>query len=99
MIEMSYKQKFQYLNPWMGEILNTVKKDLKNDHLRKDPVFTQKYFSKKLIDKVSKMAKEGKSLSQIADELRTPENASWAPQDERLEEYIDAAYRSVVKGN
>lgn len=56
-------------------------------------------FWARLIDQVSKMAKDGKSLSQIADELRTPENASWAPQDERLEEYIDAAYRSVVKGN
>lgn len=41
----TYKQKFQLLNPWMVSIVETVKKDLKNEHLRSDPAFCKQYLS------------------------------------------------------
>lgn len=53
MNEMSYQEKFSLLRPWQIEILVHLKKELKSDHLRKDSAFAQKYFKKKIIDKIS----------------------------------------------
>ena len=51
-IDMSYKDRLIQLNEWMPEIIETVKKDLKNDHLKKDYAFFKKYFPGKNINKV-----------------------------------------------
>jgi len=51
--EKSYKTKYAELAPWLNEILQLLKKDLKNEHLKKDQVFSQKYFQKKFLDKVT----------------------------------------------
>lgn len=45
--EATYKEKFTLLKNWMPEILNSVKKDLKSDHLKKDFAFAKKYFTGK----------------------------------------------------
>ncbi|MFT4554276.1 MAG: hypothetical protein ACI9S8_002926, partial [Chlamydiales bacterium] len=42
--DAEYKEKFQLLMPWMLGIIDVVKKDLKNEHLKKDKVFFKKYF-------------------------------------------------------
>jgi len=39
----TYKDKFQMLRPWMEQIVDSVKKDLKNEHLRSDPAFCKQY--------------------------------------------------------
>ncbi len=41
-----YKEKFTLLKPWLGQMLSEIKKELKNDHLKKDPQFSKKYFNK-----------------------------------------------------
>lgn len=49
----TYQEKFQLLSPWMDEIVEEVKKDLKNDHLKKDWGFAKKYLPSKNIQKVT----------------------------------------------
>lgn len=39
----TYKQKFQMLGDFLPEIVESVKKDLKNEHLRSDPGFCKQY--------------------------------------------------------
>ena len=50
-----------------------------------------------LVERVGKMARDGKSLDEIKKELRMPEYDGWASKD-RIPSNIDAAYK-VVKGN
>jgi cyclase len=50
-----------------------------------------------LLERVGKMAREGKSLDEIKKELRMPEYDGWASKD-RIPSNIDAAYK-VVKAN
>lgn len=38
------KNQFQALQNWTLEVLNTIKKDIKSDHLHTDPVFYRTYF-------------------------------------------------------
>ena len=57
---------------------------------------TEKYYAL-LIERVGKLAKEGKSLEQIKKEVRMPEYDHWATK-ERFPTNVDAAYK-VVKGN
>jgi cyclase len=50
-----------------------------------------------LLERVGKMARDGKSLDEIKKELRMPEYDGWASKD-RIPSNIDAAYK-VVKGS
>lgn len=49
-----------------------------------------------LLERVGKMAKEGKSLETIKKELRMPETDDWASK-ERIDTNIEAAYRAVAR--
>jgi cyclase len=49
-----------------------------------------------LLERVGKMAREGKSLDSIKKELRMPETDDWASKD-RIDTNIESAYRSVKK--
>jgi hypothetical protein len=51
--EASYKEKFVILKKWMPEIIETVKKDLKAEHLKKDWMFAKKYFPGINLNKVT----------------------------------------------
>ncbi len=51
--EMSYREKFKILNPLMPKIVETVKKDLKKEHLQKDWAFFKKNFAGKNINKIT----------------------------------------------
>lgn len=42
--ESTYKEKFNTLQIWMPLIIDTIKKDLKNEHLKRDPGFSRQYF-------------------------------------------------------
>ena len=57
---------------------------------------TEQYYAV-LLDRVGKMAREGKSLDQIKKELKMPEYDDWATK-ERVPSNIEAAYK-VVKSN
>ncbi|MCC5832870.1 MAG: hypothetical protein JJU12_07505 [Chlamydiales bacterium] len=42
--ETGYQEKFEILRPWFADIVETVKKDLKNEHLKIDKEFCRRYF-------------------------------------------------------
>jgi hypothetical protein len=49
----TYKEKFAMLASWMTLIVDSVKKDIKNEHLKKDVAFVRQYFSGKNFNKLS----------------------------------------------
>lgn len=51
--DSTYKEKFAILKMWMPSIVETVKKDLKNDHLRRDFQFYKTYFNTKNFNKLT----------------------------------------------
>jgi cyclase len=57
---------------------------------------TEKYYAL-LLERVDKMAKEGKSLDEIKKEVRMPEYDHWATK-ERFPTNVEAAYKAI-KGN
>lgn len=48
-----YQEKFEVVRPWLASVLEVVKKDLKNEHLKKDRSFCKKYFLGKNYNAVS----------------------------------------------
>lgn len=50
---MTHKDKFVLLKKWMPIIVDSVKKDLKNEHLKKDPGFVKRYFPGKNPNKLT----------------------------------------------
>ena len=57
---------------------------------------SEKYYAL-LLERVGRLAKEGKSLDQIKKEVRMPEYEGWAAQ-ERFPTNVDAAYKAVKGG-
>ncbi len=51
--DATYKQKFADLNEWIPLIIDSVKKDLKNDHLKKDVQFVKKFLDSKNVQKLT----------------------------------------------
>lgn len=49
----TYKEKFTLLKPWMPRILDSIKKDLKNEHLKKDLQFCKQYLPGKNVNKLT----------------------------------------------
>src|SRR5262245_31906385 len=65
--EDSCKIKFEKLSPWITEIFQVLKKELKNDHLLKTPSFVQKHFPKRTIDKVTAEEMAAAYLKEMAE--------------------------------
>jgi len=42
--DTTYKDKFAMLQSWMPQIIDSIKRDLRNEHLRNDIVFAKHYF-------------------------------------------------------
>jgi hypothetical protein len=51
--DATYQEKFNHLKDWMPSIIESIKKDLKNEHLKKDLGFSKKYLGNKNINKVT----------------------------------------------
>lgn len=51
--ETTYKEKFSMLSPWMPLIIEEVKRDLKNEHMKSNPVFVRHYFAGKNLSKIT----------------------------------------------
>lgn len=47
------KEKFSLLKEWHPHIFEEVKKDIKNEHLKQDPVFFKMYFNSKNLHKIT----------------------------------------------
>lgn len=51
--DTTFKEKFAILNPWIPSIIDSIKKDLKNEHLKRDFVFLKTYFPSKNANKLT----------------------------------------------
>ncbi|MBA3956973.1 MAG: hypothetical protein H0X51_01065 [Parachlamydiaceae bacterium] len=49
----TYKEKFELLKEWFPTIVQEIKSDLKNDHLKQDSQFSKKYFPGKNVPKLT----------------------------------------------
>lgn len=51
--DLSLKLKFEFLGPIFAKVLHDIRRDVKQEHLKKDRDFVQRYFGKAHLDKVS----------------------------------------------
>lgn len=51
--DTTYSEKMVMLKGWLETILQEIKKDIKNDHLKKDWNFAKRFFPKKNVNKLS----------------------------------------------
>lgn len=51
--DMSYKDKFSVLSHWMPSIIDSIKRDLRNDHLKSDTIFVKRYLAGKNVNKAT----------------------------------------------
>lgn len=51
--QLSHKEKFNLIRPWLSDVFTEIKKDLKQEHLIKDRAFFNKYFKGKTINKLT----------------------------------------------
>lgn len=49
----TYQEKFARLNAWVPQIVTAIKKDLRNDHLRRDLAFSKRFFAGKNVTKLT----------------------------------------------
>jgi hypothetical protein len=78
--ETTYAEKFVILRDWIGHIVEEIKKDLKNEHLKKDLGFFKTHFA-------------GKSLAKVGVEEMTPVYEQILPGgDEQLGEFVAARW-------
>lgn len=47
------KEKFEMLSPWMQLVVDAIKKDIKNEHLKRDIAFVRHYFPGKNVSKLT----------------------------------------------
>lgn len=51
--DTTYQEKFAILSKWLPTIIQSIKKDIKNDHLRKDQAFHKQYMQGRPIQKMT----------------------------------------------
>lgn len=51
--DSTYEQKFTMLKHWLPSVVDAIKKDLKNEHLKKDSIFLKTYFPSGNLHKLS----------------------------------------------
>lgn len=49
---MTYKEKFEILAPWLPNMLEAIKKDIRQEHLQKDRNFAKLYFPGQSVQKI-----------------------------------------------
>jgi hypothetical protein len=51
--DTNYQQKFQLLQPWFSYIIESVKKDIRQEHLQKDVRFAKNFFGNKPLQRIT----------------------------------------------
>lgn len=69
----SYKDKFSSIRDWMPSIVDVIKRDLKNDHLRNDLYFVKTFFSSKNLNKITNDELAEAYLKALATEAKSEE--------------------------
>lgn len=98
--DATYKEKCTMLKSWMPQIIESVKKDLKNEHLKNDFKFAKKYFSSKNMNKLSTQDFVEGYLSALeqdenAEELAEFVTNRWLFKNSELYEYFENALSQI----
>jgi hypothetical protein len=96
----TYKEKFQMLNDWLDDIIETVKRDLRNEHLKKDWNFAKKYFVGKNSNKLTTGDLVTAYRSAIADEENGEEigefiAARWLLKHTEIYQFFEEKLRGI----
>lgn len=98
--ESSYKDKFDRLNPWIGDILDIIKRDLKNDHLKNDWKFFKKNFPGKnlnnitfedIVEAYSRVLQEDESSEQIGEFIAT----RWMMKNSEIYSFFEEKLKAI----
>ena len=92
--DASYKEKINMLQKWIPQIIETIKKDLKNDHLKQDFLFAKQYFLNKNVNKLTtEELVEGYTQaiagSEKAEELAEFLSSRWLLKNTELYHYFE----------
>jgi hypothetical protein len=98
--DATYKEKCLMLKSWMPQILETVKKDLKNEHLKNDFKFIKKYFAGKNINKLTTQDYVDAYLSALEQEENGEEIAEfvtnrWLTKNTELYDYFEKSLSQI----
>lgn len=90
--DATYKEKFLILKPWMTQIIDVVKKELRNEHLNRYPLFVKKYFPGKNSTKLTNeemavgyhtaVTEDGEQLGEIIAQL-------WMMKNTEIYDYFE----------
>lgn len=99
--DTTYKEKFQILNDWLDGIIETVKRDLRNEHLKKDWNFVKKYFAGKNSNKLTTEDLVLAYRSAIADEENGEEigefiAARWLLKNTEIYQFFEEKLRAIT---
>lgn len=97
-IEDPYKTKFDTLQPWIHDIFQIVRKDLKNEHLLKTPSFMQKHFPKRAVDKLTLDELVGayvKDISEGDEELGEKVVSRWVLKNGEIFQFFAAELSKI----
>lgn len=98
--DTTYKEKCFMLKPWMPQIMESVKKDLRNEHLKSDFKFIKKYFASKNINKLTTQDFVEGYLQALEQEEKAEEIAEfitnrWLFKNSDLYEYFETALSRI----
>lgn len=90
----TYKEKITLLKKWVPHIIDTVKKDLKTEHLKEDGLFAKRYFLSKNINKLTTEELVQGYAQAIADNERAEDIAEflsnrWLLRNTELYQYFE----------
>jgi len=96
----TYKEKYFALQAWMPTIIEDVKKDLKNEHLKKDLFFIKKYVGAKNVNKITTDELVHAYQSAIADEengeaLAEFITSRWLLKNSELYDFFDTTLSKI----
>jgi hypothetical protein len=98
--DATYKEKFAILNEWLPQIIEQVKKDLKNEHLKKDARFCKeflggKHFTKASVEELAaayeKVIREGENGEAVAEFICS----RWLLKNSEIYQYFASALTAL----
>lgn len=98
--DATYKEKCSMLKPWMPHIIEAIKKDLRNEHLKNDLKFVKKYFASKNINKLTtqdfvEVYASALDQEENAEEIAEFVTNRWLLKNTELYEYFEKALSQI----
>ena len=96
----TYKEKYVALQDWMPSIIEEIKKDIKNEHLKKDLFFVKKYLATKNINKITTEELVEAYKTAIAEEENGEDLAEfltsrWLLKNSELYDFFDSTLSKI----